>query len=300
MMGKRILVGAALIAFMCALLWLDWKLEELNVPQLPAGPAGRTRLLRGLPLAALVAVLLAAGYLELARLAAAAGTDVFRLTGLAATVLVGTLPFWRQAAAVGPHGEMLTKLLLGGTLMVFFADQVIHHGTKDVIRRIGASLLGVCYLGVCGAIVLGIRLEFGLRAFVFFLVAVKATDIGAYFSGSFFGRHKLLPRLSPGKSWEGLLGGLVAAAACGVGTAAVLNPIFANDGKMVELWLAGALAVALGLFGQMADMCESALKRDAGRKDSGGKLPAFGGVLDVVDSPLLAAPAAYLLLALAR
>ena len=123
------------------------------------------------------------------------------------------------------------------------------------------------------------------------LLCVKFTDIGAFFTGKSIGRHKLIGWLSPGKTWEGLAGGLVVAAAVG----AICAP------WLPELdWIKGALFGAiLGLVGQGGDLLESLMKRDADVKDSGGSIPGFGGVLDVIDSPLMAAPVAYLLFSLA-
>ncbi len=297
-MGKRIVIGASLIALTCVAFYADWAVERAGWPRLPVGPAGQFRQARGAVLTALVTLLIAAGYLELARLASAGGTPIFRFTGLLAALLVGTLPFWRQVMAVGRHGGMVLPVVLALALLAFFIEQLGRHRTEGAIRHVGASLLAVVYLGVCPAVVLGIRIHFGLPAFILFLAVVKFTDIGAYFVGSLTGRHKLIPWLSPGKSWEGLAGGLALAAACGAGVSAGLRVLFGPAGTVpMGPWAGAAFGVAVGLAGQFADLCESALKRSAGLKDSGAALPAFGGVLDIIDSPLLAAPAAYLVLA---
>jgi len=293
-MKARIIIGAVLILLISALLWLDWWLERAGLPQLPARVVAQSQPLKALPLAALLTLLIAAGYLELARLAESAGAGTLGFTGLLATLIVGTLPFWRQMT--DPDEPMLLAAVLGLTMLAFFIDQIVHYRTAGVVRRVGASLLAVGYLGVCGALLLAIRIRFGVPMLVLFLVAVKGTDIGAYFAGSWLGRHRLIPWLSPKKTWEGLIGGLILAAAGGVGVAAASRSL-PGGGAGMALPAAAALAVVLGFVGQIADMCESAMKRDAGLKDSGAALPAFGGVLDVLDSPLLAAPVAYLLLA---
>ncbi len=294
----RIVVGATLIAVVAAVLWVDWLLQKAGWP----APGWVSRPLVALPLAVLTVVLIAAGYLELARLTAAADMPISRTTGMICAMVIGTLPFWRQAVEVGrDYGEAATQLILGVVVMLLFADQLVRYRTKGAIRHIAGSLLAVCYLGVCGAVVLGIRMHIGIRGFILFLAVVKATDIGAYFVGTFFGRHKLVPWLSEGKTWEGLVGGLVLAAACSVAIGARFqHPVGPLGAGTMYWWDAILFAVLLGLFGQAADLCESTLKRDAGLKDSGRGVPTFGGVLDVIDSPLLAAPVGYVLLALFR
>ena len=125
-----------------------------------------------------------------------------------------------------------------------------------------------------------------------FLAAVKFADVGAYFTGSAIGRHKLIRWLSPHKSWQGLIGGLAAAA----GVSLLIVAALKIDG--IHLWQAAVFGVVVGLAGLFGDLCESLLKRSANMKDSGSAVPGFGGVLDILDSPLLAAPIAYLLLAM--
>ena len=122
------------------------------------------------------------------------------------------------------------------------------------------------------------------------LLCVKMTDIGAFFTGRAIGKHKLIPWLSPGKTWEGLAGGLV--------LSGIVGACFAPS--IVDLeWYKGALfGILIGGIGQLGDLLESMMKRDADVKDSGDLIPGFGGMLDVIDSPLLAAPFAYLLFSL--
>ena len=303
-MLTRIVVGAILIAFAAGVFLLDWHLEQLGWPKLAGGPGGRTVVIRALPLAGLMLLLLAAGHMELARLSAAGGVAISRFAGAACAVVLGTLPCWRQGLFPGGDEGLLGLVVLGVMVMAVFADQALTRGADQAFGRIGRTLLAVCYLGVCGAVVLSIRLHFGLKAFVLFILAVKFTDIGAYFVGSAIGRHKLLPSVSPHKSWEGLFGGLVLGAIAAAAFASAVNPVFDSPARasMMNMgWpAAAAFGAAIGVFGQVGDLCESVLKRDARVKDAGSVAPGFGGVLDILDSPLLAAPAAYVLLALFR
>ena len=120
---------------------------------------------------------------------------------------------------------------------------------------------------------------------VFFVAGTTwLSDSGALFVGRALGRHKMAPMVSPSKTWEGGLGGLVVALLGGL--------VF---GKMLHLPLAhaAALAVLCGLAGQIGDLSESALKRDLGVKDSGVVIPGHGGILDRIDSLLFSAPIAY-------
>jgi phosphatidate cytidylyltransferase len=251
----------------------------------------------GLPLGAVAALLLGVGYFELARLAAGANVPVLRGCGLVLTLAVGLLPIWRQLLTGGQMGADLALMVLAGVVALTFLCQMACHRIDQAIRRMAGTLLAVAYLGVLGACLLAIRVRFGVPALVLFLAGVKFADIGAYFVGSWIGRHKLIPWLSPGKSWEGLAGGLATSAIVTM----LLNWLLAGPGKpIMSIGSACVLGLALGAVGQFGDLCESLLKRDAKVKDSGALVPRFGGVLDIVDSPLVAAPVGYLLLALLR
>jgi phosphatidate cytidylyltransferase len=116
----------------------------------------------------------------------------------------------------------------------------------------------------------------------------KCNDIGAFFTGTFLGKHKMTPTLSPKKTWEGFVGGMLSGAAAAVGLS-FAAPVF--PGGMPE---AAAFGLVVGVAGVLGDLAESLIKRDCGTKDASKSIPGFGGVLDVVDSVLFAAPVAYL------
>jgi phosphatidate cytidylyltransferase len=117
----------------------------------------------------------------------------------------------------------------------------------------------------------------------------KCTDIGAYFTGRFLGRHPLAPVLSPKKTWEGAAGGFLAAV---LATILIdrLGP--ANPLREDALWEVG-FGISVGGAGILGDLAESLIKRDCRQKDASHLVPGFGGVLDVVDAILFAAPVAY-------
>lgn len=154
------------------------------------------------------------------------------------------------------------------------------------------ALLGPIYACLPMALLLLIDLQPSGKLWIFFmLVVVFATDTGAFYTGRAWGKHRLYRAVSPGKTWEGAVGGFLAGIAGGVLFTAYtgLHPID------FRLFL---LAAGVGTAGQIGDLVESMLKRNHGVKDSGSLLPGHGGVLDRVDSILFAAPVLYVYLAL--
>jgi len=129
---------------------------------------------------------------------------------------------------------------------------------------------------------------------VLWLVAVtKFTDMGAYAVGSLIGKHKMIPHISPGKTWQGLGGGFMFALLAGCGLFALMPEqlgVLGNWGNVI------LLSLALGLLAVIGDLAESVLKRSIGVKDSGQTLPGIGGMLDLIDSLCFTAPALYFFL----
>jgi phosphatidate cytidylyltransferase len=157
---------------------------------------------------------------------------------------------------------------------------------ESLLRRAGAVALGALYIGV------PFGLAVRLRAASFWvlaggLVLVFANDTLAYLVGVNVGRHKLAPRVSPKKSVEGAAAGLAGS---------VIAAVAVRGWLAVSVWEAVAIGLAVGVAAQVGDLVESALKREAGVKDSGWVLPGHGGLLDRFDSSLLALPALYFLL----
>jgi phosphatidate cytidylyltransferase len=159
---------------------------------------------------------------------------------------------------------------------------------RELPESLGSAavlLLGVAY--VFGSLRCGIDLRAISPYWLFFGLSLNwAGDIAALYVGRLLGRHKLAPRISPGKSWEGAAGSLVAAVVYGALYIPRLLPA-------VPLAEALGLAAVANIAGQFGDLCESAMKRGAGVKDSGTLLPGHGGWLDRVDSSLFALPVVY-------
>lgn len=150
-------------------------------------------------------------------------------------------------------------------------------------RRVTAAVVGFPVLvpAAVGLARLVLVEPNGRMLLLYLLVLIAAADVGAYFGGRLLGRHKLAPRVSPGKTWEGFAAGMVAAAVAAVAGALLF-------GVPLRSWL--ALCVLVALVSVVGDLFESMFKRRAGLKDSGNLLPGHGGVLDRIDSITAAGP----------
>lgn len=133
----------------------------------------------------------------------------------------------------------------------------------------------------------------GIMLAVWLLVAAKFCDVGALLVGSRIGRHKLAPTMSPAKTWEGAIGGVVVASGVCAALVAVFRDLYPPEFTPFLAWL---LAIPPAIVSITSDLIESVLKRMAGVKDSGKTIPGIGGAFDLVDSLILAAPTGFLLL----
>ncbi|MBR6121339.1 MAG: phosphatidate cytidylyltransferase [Prevotella sp.] len=141
----------------------------------------------------------------------------------------------------------------------------------------------------------GAEIEYSYLMPLSVFVFLWLNDTGAYLCGSLLGRHKLFPRISPGKSWEGSIGGGLLVMGVAVGVYFLTEHYGVNDGSLSAIEWAG-LGLTVVVFGTWGDLVESLLKRTLGIKDSGSILPGHGGMLDRFDSSLLAIPAAVIYL----
>ena len=151
--------------------------------------------------------------------------------------------------------------------------------------NIGFTFLGIIYVAMPFALLIVLALRGGSyhpAIIIGCLLLLWASDIGAYFAGTYFGRRKLFERVSPKKSWEGAVGGAIAAGLVALGLA-----IYAPELKPWQWYCVGAIIVVTGIYG---DLVESLFKRSIAIKDSGSSIPGHGGFLDRFDGLLLAAP----------
>lgn len=235
------------------------------------------------PTATLVLALAAAtlAFFEYAAIAAALGAPVARLVSLVATlatVVVMAIP-----------GAPLDIVLISAVIAV--GAIAVGAGQPDAarLREATASLFPVLYLGLPIGSLVAIRASIGREALLVLIAIVVLSDSGQYYAGRLFGRRPLAPTISPKKTIEGAVGGLVV----GTGAAMLLGAYWLTAVPAVPLALLGAALVALGIVG---DLFESLLKRSAGIKDSSHVIPGHGGVLDRIDSWLFAAPVYYVFL----
>jgi phosphatidate cytidylyltransferase len=225
--------------------------------------------------------------------------------------LVAVLAAWEYIAIADSHGARLPRPLVLLAIAILFAVIFLNTSlTLPVIGVCSALLLIVCSFrspnervlpdtayGVFGVLYCGLTLATipliwvqpgGPWAVVFLCCVVWTGDIAALYIGRTFGRHKLAPRLSPNKSWEGSAASLAGSLLITAALVSLARPQFAGS---LASWL--GLAVVLNIFAQVGDLVESAIKRGAGVKDSGAMLPGHGGILDRIDALLLAAPALW-------
>lgn len=273
--------------------------ETTPIQATPASRAGRD-----LPIAIGSGILLAGGFLATAfwhPLAVSLLIMAFMLFGsieasaqlrkvgvraivpvLLVTSIVITLATYRFGHAGMTVGVLV--LFLGSALWM-----VLSRSRADALVKVGSTVLLGLWMPVMGAfaVLLVLTPDDGAAALVATVGAAAFADVGAYAVGSLWGRHKIAPRLSPNKTWEGFVGGIAVAAI----VAAIAVPLFSSTYDAVEGVLI-AIVAALAAF--LGDLFESLIKRDLGIKDFGALLPGHGGVLDRMDGILFAMPMGYL------
>ena len=213
--------------------------------------------------------------------------------------------------------EYQAMLLMTATLLVLMVAQLGKNEIQEAMASISGTFFGVFYVAwllshavllrkfdVAAAshqdpallATLGINSETGIFLMVYALVAVVLCDAGAYFAGRAWGRRKLAPQISPNKSVEGALGGIILGVLAGLATK-MLFDMYRPDWSAAVPWtMAIPFSFLLCVVGIIGDLVESLLKRDAEVKDTGALLPGMGGVLDRIDAHLLGLPTMYYLM----
>lgn len=294
MLRWRLLVSALIIAPLVGLLILDYRLN-FGAPGIWLWPLSVLFTLLGV---AEVLDLLAAKQLRPVAWSVYAGAALVIAASL--VPLFGRLS---GTSGVPPNpwvqlGWPLAALVIAVAL-AFLAEMARYQGPGGVIVNVSLAVFAVAYVAVLMTFLIALRLYhdngWGMAALVSVIFVTKMSDTGAYACGRLFGRHKMAPVLSPKKTIEGGIGGLVTACLCSWLFFATLLPAIAGPGSQTPpLWACLVYGTVVGVAGVIGDLSESLLKRDMERKDSSRWMPGLGGVLDVLDSLLLAAPAGYL------
>jgi len=260
----RVITGLLTLAVVLALLWVE-----------PLKPA----------FALFIGLLVFLGLREYYNLVRGAGAEPETYAGVAAGTLVALSGYFADP-------RVTAAVLCAGVIVVTGAH--VLRG-RHSMAAIASSAFGVLYVGWFGAHFIFLQNDpaMGPGSTMTLLVAVVATDVGAYFVGGAFGTHKMAPKVSPNKSWEGAAGGLVLSILL-LAVVYWLNDYlpwrpFPEWGITQYLVTAAVLSIAA----QVGDLVESALKRDANIKDSGALFPGHGGVLDRCDGFLFAGPVLY-------
>jgi phosphatidate cytidylyltransferase len=278
-------------------------LDSTEPPE-PTKPAGPAKSGRNLPVAAAVGVLLGglviltlftvkATFLifmgaaigvalwEVARALRTAGIRVPVIPIAAAGLAMWLCEYWWNNRAVLAALVLAVVAILGGRLT---------RGPDGYLRDVSAGVFVLCYLPFPALFVVAmLAAPDGARRVLIFVVLTVCVDIGGYFAGSTLGRHPMAQAISPSKTWEGLAGSVVACLVAG----AIMVPLLLHG----HVWQGLIIGAAAGIAAVVGDLAESAIKRDLKIKDMGSILPGHGGIMDRLDSLLIAAPVAWLLLA---
>lgn len=246
---------------------------------------------------AFLLLIVVVGMWEFYNIAAATGASPHRTLGLAAGIVLFVTSFFIFDGFISDvRSADSVDMLIGGILyfsvlipLCFVVE--LFYDSETPLRNVATTLMGIFYVAYPMALMLFIPIlitgDWHPESFLFYLFIVWGNDVFAYLVGIAFGKHKMAPRISPKKSWEGFIGGVAGAMVMGaIGSFVV--------GGSLGMWLGLAAVVAVtSVFG---DLVESMFKREAGIKDSGKIMPGHGGILDRFDALLISSPFAFVYL----
>jgi phosphatidate cytidylyltransferase len=288
MLRQRLITGSLLIALLAGVVWLDVTTQSPN----------------GLLLTIVTACFAFVGGVEMTRLVdAGSGLNTkapFPMAGGLGAAAMTVVTWMALTDSSTPEG-LLVVVPMGAVVLSLIAT-ACSRGCEHAVKRASGAALASVWVGGGLGILLGGYGEVGWQLLLVVVALTKIADTGAYFTGRLIGHHKLIPWVSPGKTWEGLAGGVVSAMLASIvyfEYIAVQSPSMADD-HVTRLLLAATPGLVLAIGGLFGDLAISMLKRDAGVKDSGSLLPGMGGVLDVLDSLLVAGPLLWLVASLVQ
>jgi phosphatidate cytidylyltransferase len=271
MLRTRLWMGAVLIALAVGVLVLDTRWQ----PWYPC----------------LFALIILASLIACAELVHLVGPNLRPVSRLCyASVTAVTVANW--PAHLGLPGDPWTWIgaaFAGTVLATFLVEMAVFEAPGQSVSRMALTVFTTAYLGLLPCFLTQLRWlgEHSGLALALSIFVPKMCDTGAYFTGRALGRHRMTPTLSPKKTWEGAAGGLTAAVLTAIAIDC-MGPVFPGIA-----WTIG-FGLTVGIMGMLGDLAESLIKRDVQHKDASQVMPGFGGVLDVVDSIIFAAPVAYL------
>ena len=247
----------------------------------------------------LIGVIALLGVIEFYRLAAQKGWRPFTIFGIIWTLL---------SIYCAHRGGIHIPLLLGGAVIISFLWFIFRRfvsgsDTEQALAEGVWTLAGIIYVGWLLGVWILLRRSFGWEWVVLAIFSTFAVDTCAYFIGRALGRHKLAPTISPGKTWEGAIGGLFGGLAATVALAVILGLIgegYPRQALAMPISYANAiiLGLSIGVVAQLGDLAESKIKRTVGVKEAGNLIPGHGGVLDRLDSVVFTGVVVYYCLCL--
>ena len=288
MLGRRLISAAIIIALLIFVFWLDYYLGQTT---------GRLALIFA-PILAIVAVMAAEEIRFMLSRQGAHPRFWLVLGGILTIMLFASAPaLWKQYPEICDIGKLgwLAIGFAGAFGLIICGEMLLYKKSDDALQRIIKSIFIVMYVGLLGFFI-QLRFmksnEWGIVAMLSLVVTVKASDTFAYLVGRAIGKEKLAPILSPGKTIQGAIAALVFGSLGSLLVFFVLAPWITGEPGKTSLIAAILFGVVVTIAGIMGDLAESLIKRETDCKDSSSWLPGLGGVMDILDSLLAAAPAA--------
>ena len=278
------------MAILVGLAWLD-HLADVPGAALPKG-------IWLLPVAIFFAVTASREVLHLAAAGGMRPVPWAVYGGNVLLVLSGWLPplgcGGAETAPLAAQAAWPLLALVVGVMLTVASEMRRYERPGGVTVNLAAAVFALVYVGLMLSFAVGLRMACGVAALASLVIVVKMADTGAYTVGRLIGRRRMAPVISPGKTIEGAIGALAFACLGSWVTFNWLVPLMAPGTVKPEPWWRWMLfALLVSTAGMLGDLAESLVKRDVGRKDSSRWLPGLGGVLDLLDSILLAAPVAW-------
>ncbi|MFH1996174.1 MAG: phosphatidate cytidylyltransferase [Candidatus Omnitrophota bacterium] len=221
---------------------------------------------------------------EFFELAGKKGIFIYKYFGIATGMLLPIVVFLQMG--IDGFGMMAPFYIVLACLFTFVLQITRRGGSSNPLVSIAVTMFGLLYISWFFSFFINLKfMAHGEILILYLILVTKSNDIGAFFIGRSFGKHSLIPRISPKKTVEGTVGGIVTGCCVSLASKAYMSGF--SWGQLC------VLGVLLGVLGQVGDLAESLVKRDCGVKDSGRKLPGYGGMLDMLDSLFFTTPIFY-------